>query len=99
MKIKHEAFATVNENSSFFPIIYFLQHIHNQISLTDLFFFFFITYLKIWVFSLRSDKDLANQERSMTLQRERTSAFRSLKSREVKIMSPIHTNCLLILSE
>ncbi|MCJ8736085.1 hypothetical protein PDJAM_G00254800 [Pangasius djambal] len=31
----------------------------------------------------KSDKDLANQERSMTLQRERTSGFRSLKSREV----------------
>ncbi|XP_060743517.1 unconventional myosin-IXAb isoform X2 [Tachysurus vachellii] len=31
----------------------------------------------------KSDKDLANQERSLTLQRERTSAFRSLKSREV----------------
>ncbi|XP_026774406.3 unconventional myosin-IXAb isoform X4 [Pangasianodon hypophthalmus] len=30
----------------------------------------------------KSDKDLANQERSMTLQRERTSGFRSLKSRE-----------------
>ncbi|XP_066523093.1 unconventional myosin-IXAb isoform X2 [Hoplias malabaricus] len=31
----------------------------------------------------KSDKDLANQERSMALQRERTSGFRSLKSREV----------------
>ncbi|XP_046714950.1 unconventional myosin-IXAb isoform X1 [Silurus meridionalis] len=31
----------------------------------------------------KSDKDLANQERSLTLQRERTSGFRSLKSREV----------------
>ncbi|MCI4381971.1 hypothetical protein PGIGA_G00258110 [Pangasianodon gigas] len=31
----------------------------------------------------KSDKDLANQERSMTLQRERTSGFRSQKSREV----------------
>ncbi|KAF4081495.1 hypothetical protein AMELA_G00161930 [Ameiurus melas] len=31
----------------------------------------------------KSDKDLANQERSLTLQRERTSGFRSMKSREV----------------
>ncbi|XP_036432234.1 unconventional myosin-IXAb isoform X2 [Colossoma macropomum] len=31
----------------------------------------------------KSDKDLANQERSMALQRERTSGFRSLKSKEV----------------
>ncbi|XP_022528077.2 unconventional myosin-IXAb isoform X4 [Astyanax mexicanus] len=31
----------------------------------------------------KSDKDLANQERSLALQRERTSGFRSLKSREV----------------
>ncbi|XP_072528322.1 unconventional myosin-IXAb isoform X7 [Salminus brasiliensis] len=30
----------------------------------------------------KSDKDLANQERSLALQRERTSGFRSLKSRE-----------------
>ncbi|XP_036432240.1 unconventional myosin-IXAb isoform X5 [Colossoma macropomum] len=30
----------------------------------------------------KSDKDLANQERSMALQRERTSGFRSLKSKE-----------------
>ncbi|XP_062849120.1 unconventional myosin-IXAb isoform X2 [Trichomycterus rosablanca] len=31
----------------------------------------------------KSDKDLVNQERSMALQRERTSGFRSLKSKEV----------------
>ncbi|XP_060770576.1 unconventional myosin-IXAb isoform X2 [Neoarius graeffei] len=31
----------------------------------------------------KSDKDLANQERSVTLQRERTSGFKSLRSREV----------------
>lgn len=83
--------------------IFFLQT-YNQISLTHYsvwYFFSFINYRDLFFFfpPLRSDKDLANQERSVTLQRERTSGFKSLRSREVKMISHIYTNCLLIPSE